>query len=89
MKEKVEVVIAGKKYTVMGMESPEYIQKVTDYVNGKMQMLTDNNHELTAEGAAVLTAINVADDYFKSEDTAANLRTQLGEYFRQSGGGGK
>jgi cell division protein ZapA len=88
MKEKVEVIIAGKKYTVVGSEASDYMERVADYVNEKMQMLLDNNSQLTMEGAAVLTAINVADDYFKAEETADNLREQVGAFLK-SGKGGK
>lgn len=87
MKEKVEVIIAGKKYTVVGVETPEYMQRVAEYVNEKMQLLLDANSQLTMEGAAVLTAINVADDFFKAEETADNLREQVGAFLKGGKGG--
>ena len=35
-KNDVEVLIDGRKYTLCGFESPEYIQKIASYINRKL-----------------------------------------------------
>lgn len=76
-KNKVEVRIAGKDYTLVGAESDEYIQKIALYVDKKMNGIMKINHKLSTSMAAVLTALNVADDYFKSLENGENFKRDL------------
>jgi cell division protein ZapA len=82
-KTKVEVKINGKDYTVIGVESEEYIQKVALYIDKKMNEITNLNNRLSTSMAAVLTAINVADDYFKTLEALDNLRNQIQQYIQE------
>jgi cell division protein ZapA len=77
VKNKVEVRIAGKDYTLVGVESDEYIQKVGLYVDRKMNEILKNNNKLSTSLAAVLTALNVADDFFKTHESEINLKKEL------------
>jgi cell division protein ZapA len=77
VKNKVDVRIAGKDYTLVGSESDEYIQKVGLYIDKKMNEIMKANGRLSTSMAAVLTAINVADDFFKAHDAENNLRKEL------------
>lgn len=79
-KNKVEVRICGKDYTVVGKESNEYIQKVALYIDKKMEEVTKSNSKLSTSMAAVLTAINVADDYFKNMESMDDLKEQIQQY---------
>ncbi len=76
-KNKVNVRIAGKDYTLVGTESDEYIQKVGLYIDKKMNEIMKANSRLSTSMAAVLTAINVADDFFKSYENESALRKEL------------
>ncbi|MCG8502034.1 MAG: cell division protein ZapA [Firmicutes bacterium] len=82
-KNKVEVRIYGKDYTVVGSESEEYIQKVALYIDKKMAQVNHSNSKLSTSMAAVLTAINVADDYFKNTEALDNLREQIQQYLKE------
>lgn len=84
MKNKTEVSVAGKKYNIVGFESADYIIRVAKHVDDKMRELMQGDKRLTAESAAILTALNVADDYFKAEDSAKSLREQVGEFLKSS-----
>ena len=84
MKEKISVNIAGKMYSIIGNENKEYINKIASYVDEKIATLIDNNSELTTERAAVLAALNIADDLFKSEENVDNLREQVGRLISSS-----
>jgi len=46
-KNKVEVRIAGKDYTLVGCESEEYIQKVALYIDKKMTEIMRMNNKLS------------------------------------------
>lgn len=76
-KNKIEVRILGKDYVVKGLESDEYIQKVALYIDKKMNEVSKTNHRLNTAMVAVLTAINVADDYFKNIDSFKELQEEL------------
>ncbi|MGE4282708.1 MAG: cell division protein ZapA, partial [Clostridia bacterium] len=75
--------IHGKDYTVMGMESEEYIQKVALYIDRKMNEVSGTSNKLSTSMAAVLTAINVADDYFQNLEALDNLRNQVQQYIQE------
>lgn len=76
-KNKVEVRICGKDYTLVGVESDEYIQRVGLYIDKKMNEIIKVNSTLSTSMAAVLTAINVADDYFKAHESEGYLKKEL------------
>ena len=77
VKNKVEIRIAGKDYTLVGVESDEYIQKVGLYIDRKMNEVLKVNSTLSTAMASVLTAINVADDFFKAQDSEKYLKKEL------------
>ncbi len=76
-KNKVDVRIAGKDYTLVGIETDEYIQRVGLYIDKKMNEITRTNSKLSTSMVAVLTAINVADDYFKAHENESILKKEL------------
>jgi cell division protein ZapA len=76
-KNKVELRIAGKDYAIVGTESVEYIHRVGLYVDRKMTEILRMNNKLSTSLAAVLTAINVVDDLFKSRESENELKNQL------------
>ena len=73
-KNKVELRIAGKDYSVVGTEPVEYIHRVGLYVDRKMTEILRLNNKLSTSLAAVLTAINVVDDLFKCKESEHNLK---------------
>lgn len=61
----VTVKINGIEYNLKGQENDEYLKHVSEYVEGKLKDITNKNSKLSTAAAAVLTAINVADELFK------------------------
>ena len=80
MKDKndVEVLIDGRKYTICGFESDEYLQKVASYINHKFTEFKKKDYysRLDMDLRNVLLAINIADDYHKSQKKANEYRTE-------------
>ena len=64
-----EVLIGGKVFTLSGFESEDYLQKVSTYLNHKIEECTssDGYRKQSAEARSVLLALNIADDYFKAK----------------------
>ena len=79
-KNKAEVKIRGRFYTITANEPQEYIYKICAYVDKKMGEITQMNSRLSTEMASVLTAINVADDFYKVQNSEDNLRKQILKY---------
>lgn len=67
-----EVVIGGKVYKLSGYESREYIQKVASYLNNKISELEqmEGYSRMTLDNKALLLELNIADDYFKTKESA-------------------
>lgn len=82
-KVKTIVIIGGKEYTIAGAESAEYIHRVALCVNQKMSELKRGNEQLNNTLLAVLTAINIADDYIKTKDELAELKKQVEAYKKE------
>jgi cell division protein ZapA len=77
LKNKVILHISGKDYTIVGSESEEYIRKVGLYIDRKMNEIIKVNSKLSTSMASVLTAINIADDYFKCYESEGSLKKEL------------
>ena len=74
-KNDVEVLINGRRYTISGFESAEYLQKVATYINSKYAEFKNQDYyyNLDMELRSILLAINIADDYFKTEKEKQSL----------------
>ena len=70
--------IAGKEYTIASYDSEEYVNRVANYVDRKMNELNLATR-LPAAQLAVLTAVNATDDMMKSREENRRLRLELEE----------
>ena len=78
------VTICGEDYTFVAEESTSYMQKVGAYVGDKMNEIL-NTAKVGRTDAAVLTAANIADELFKSQAAAEQLRSQIKGYLDEAG----
>ena len=79
-KNKVVVRINSTDYTLVTPEEPEYVQRVAILVDKKMAEISEHNPHLSTAMLAMLTSINLSDDYLKLEDGTDNLRKQVADY---------
>ena len=84
MANRVVVTICGEDYTFVAEESTSYMQKVGAYVGDKMTEIL-NGAKVGRTDAAVLTAANIADELFKSQAAAEQLRSQIKGYLDEAG----
>lgn len=63
----IEVIINGKRYTLTGYESEDYLQKTAGFINSKLAELKkqDFYKTLDSDTKNVVLQINLADEYFK------------------------
>ena len=80
-KNKTEVLIDGKIYTLSGYESEEYLQRVATYINNKLAELKklDGYARLSQELKSILLEVNVADDYFKAKNQVEMVEEELAQ----------
>ncbi len=79
MENRVTVSICGEDYTLVAEEAPSYMQKVGSYVDAKLSELLASA-KVGRTDAAVLAAVNIADELFKEREASETLRTQVKEY---------
>ena len=63
-----QVNIGGKTYTLSGYESEEYLHKVAEYLNTRIDELRNDRefNKLPMDTRQVLLNLTIADDYFKA-----------------------
>lgn len=83
MQNRVTVTVGGLKYTLLAVEDENYVHRVAAYVNEKLKE-TARAGGVSQMDAAVLTAINIADERFKERDASVDLRRQLKELMEEN-----
>ena len=83
MENRVVINICGAEYTLVAEEAPSYMQKVGSYGDGKLTEILDSAH-VGRTDAAILTAVNIADELFKAQESAEALRRQLKDYLDEA-----
>lgn len=84
MANRVVVSICGEEYTFVADESAAYMQRVGTYVGDKMEEILGSS-KVGRTDAAVLTAANIADELFKAQTAAEQLRSQIKGYLDEAG----
>ena len=84
MANRVVISICGEEYTFIADESAAYMQRVGSYVSEKMEEVL-NSAKVGRTDAAILTAANIADELFKSQAAAEQLRGQIKGYLDEAG----
>ena len=79
MKNAIKVNIAGVELRLISGENEEYTRRVAAHVDTKVSEVLKSGSFSIIE-AALLSAINISDEYYKALETAENLRTQLKDY---------
>jgi cell division protein ZapA len=77
MKNLVRIEILGHEYTVKSDEGDERVKKITDYVNRKVQEISENSKNIPNFSIAILTALNIAKDYFDLLEAQQNLTEEI------------
>lgn len=79
----VKVTIAAKEYTLLTEGEASFTEKVAAHVDQQLSQLMAPG-KLSLGDAAILAAMNIAEEYFQEVESAENLRRQLKEYLDES-----
>lgn len=83
MQNKVTVTIDGQEYTLVASEDAAYMKKVAAHVDAKIAEVREGG-KVSGTDAAVLAALNMADEYLKGQEAAENLRAQIKESLEEA-----
>ena len=75
-KQKMTVTVAGRNYTLVSNDPPEYVRRVAAFVDRKLNE-TAAVTNLPSGQAAVLTCFNLAEELIRAQDENAVLRLQM------------
>ena len=76
---RVTVKIYGQEYTIAGSSSGEQIVLVANHVDTMMQELASGLPALPTSSLAVLTAVNIANDYFDEKERTEELESTISD----------
>ncbi|RMF09319.1 MAG: cell division protein ZapA [Candidatus Neomarinimicrobiota bacterium] len=80
----VRVTILGQEYAVKAPTDPDYIRRIADYVNAKMnEVQSAAGPEQNATRIAILAAMNISDELFTVRKECENLSRQVDERVTQ------
>ena len=77
--------INNADYRIVSSADEEYVRHVAYHVDKRMKELLQNDKRLSTSMAAVLAAVNIADEYMQAQADNEKLRAQLLKYADESG----
>ncbi len=66
-KAKVKVTIFGREYSIVSEVDPDYINKAADFLDSRMREVAENFPNASENRVAVLAALNITDELFRSD----------------------
>jgi cell division protein ZapA len=79
VKRSVSVQIAGVRYALKTDEDERWVKSLAAYVDGKMREVQKSTRTVDTQSAAVLTALQVAEELFAERRVARELRKSIRE----------
>ena len=76
-KNKINVMIDGRNFTVVGVDDENYVRNLAYYVDKKIRDLAINNSRLSQTMAATLAALNIADELSKTNTKLKEIQRTI------------
>jgi cell division protein ZapA len=76
-KKRISVRIFGIEYLMMGNDSEEYVRGLADKVDAIMKEIAKSNNKYSATMVAVLTALNLSDVLYKTQEELSETAEKL------------
>lgn len=81
---KVKLTIRGSNYVINTDESVEYTEELGRKIDERMNEIMKGSFFITATQAAILVALEMADELTKSEKNVENFRSQIKDYLEDA-----
>lgn len=75
----VHVQVHGQRYPIRTTLEPKYVQELASYVDRKMALAAEASPSSDMLGLAVLTALNIADEFFRIRDAQRDEAGSIAE----------
>lgn len=75
----IHVEVLGQRYPIRSTLESRYVHELAAYVDQKMRAAAEASPSSDALGLAVLSALNIADEYFRARDQQRSSRGELTE----------
>ena len=85
MKNQVRVEILGREYTIRSDEGEERVKKIAEYVDEKLKKISESTRTTSALNAAILAAMDIANEYFEAQEGRMILHQRVEEIETKSG----
>jgi cell division protein ZapA len=85
-KNRINVIIDGRNFTVVGADDEDYVKSLAHYVDKRIKNLATKNERLSQTMAATLAALNIADELFKTKEKLYELERKAKEPLEKFGG---
>lgn len=81
-KKRVSVLVAGQRFTILTDEDEKYVIEIAAKIDARISSLTISQN-MTRERAAVLTALDFADDNEQDKRAIVEIKEQIKDYITQ------
>ena len=68
----VQIEVHGQKYPIRTELDARYVEELAQFVEARMALASKASPSSDAVGLAILTALNITDEYFRMRSTASN-----------------
>jgi len=73
----VQIEVHGQQYPIRTELDSGYVQELADFVEARMALASKSSPSSDAVGLAILTALNITDEYFRTRTALANKSGSL------------
>ena len=68
----VHIEVHGQKYPIRTELDPQYVEELAQFVEARMALALRSSPSSDAVGLAILTALNITDEYFRARTALSN-----------------
>ena len=68
----VHIEVHGQKYPIRTELDPQYVEELAQFVESRMALASKASPSSDAVGLAILTALNITDEYFRMRNNASS-----------------
>ena len=68
----VHIEVHGQKYPIRTELDPKYVEELAQFVEARMALALRSSPSSDAVGLAILTALNITDEYFRARNALSN-----------------
>ena len=83
MKEDIDVEIFGYKYRIKSQEQADYVHKLAEYLNEKIEEVLQTTKTVDSLNVVILSSLNIANDLFRVKSEQRDLQRQIEERSRR------